>query len=88
MSEIRPTTDGDGEEPIVTCSELLEQIEDEEAELDRERALYGNCDIDICTYPQVNPKHSSVSKDSFFYLRDMFDAKLYSLVKRVLTTIN
>ena len=86
MSEIRPTTDG--EEPIVTCSELLEQIEDEEAELDRERALYGSCDVDTCTYPQVNPKYSSVSKNSLFYLRDMFDAKLYSLVKHVLTMIN
>jgi len=52
MSDIRTTTDE--EEPIVTCSELLEQIEDEEEELDRERALYGNCDVDTCTYPQVN----------------------------------
>jgi len=41
------------EEPIVTCSQLLEQIEDEEEELDRERALYGNCDVDTCTYSQV-----------------------------------
>jgi hypothetical protein len=57
MSDIRTTMDE--EEPIVTCSELLEQIEDEEEELDRERALYGNCDIDICTYPQVYPKYSS-----------------------------
>ncbi|CAF0749059.1 unnamed protein product [Rotaria sordida] len=50
MSSIRTTTDE--EEPIVTCSELLEQIEDEEEELDRERALYGNCDVDTCTYSQ------------------------------------
>jgi hypothetical protein len=47
------TDDGEG---IVTCSELLEQIDDEEAELDRERALYGNCDVDTCTYPQVDKK--------------------------------
>lgn len=51
MSSDRVTT-GTDEEPIVTCSELLEQIEDEEEELDRERALYGNCDVDACTYPQ------------------------------------
>jgi hypothetical protein len=51
MSATCNTTDE--EEAIVTCSELLEQIEDEEEELDRERALYGNCDVDICTYPQV-----------------------------------
>jgi hypothetical protein len=51
MSSTRTTTDE--EEAIVTCSELLEQIEDEEEELDRERALYGNCDVDKCTYPQV-----------------------------------
>ncbi|CAF0872788.1 unnamed protein product [Adineta steineri] len=50
MSSNRITTDE--EEPIVTCSELLEQIDDEEEELDRERALYGNCDVDTCTYPQ------------------------------------
>jgi len=50
MSASHITTDE--EEPIVTCSELLEQIEDEEEELDRERALYGNCDVDTCTYPQ------------------------------------
>ncbi|CAF3409101.1 unnamed protein product [Rotaria sp. Silwood1] len=50
MSSIHTTTDE--EEPIVTCSELLEQIEDEEDELDRERALYGNCDVDTCTYSQ------------------------------------
>lgn len=47
------TTEKNGEE-IVTYSELLEQIDDEEAELDRERALYGNCDTDTCTYSQVN----------------------------------
>ncbi|UJR16056.1 hypothetical protein I4U23_002969 [Adineta vaga] len=45
-------TTNEGEEPTVTCSELLEQIEDEEEELDRERALYGNCDVDTCTYSQ------------------------------------
>jgi len=50
MSSTRTTTDE--EEAIVTCSQLLEQIEDEEEELDRERALYGNCDVDTCTYPQ------------------------------------
>ncbi|CAF1070559.1 unnamed protein product [Adineta ricciae] len=50
MSSERPATND--EEPIVTCSELLEQIEDEEEELDRERALYGNCDVDTCTYSQ------------------------------------
>jgi hypothetical protein len=60
MSDIRTTTDE--EEPIVTCSELLEQIENEEEELDRERALYGNCDVDTCTYPQVNLKYSFLSK--------------------------
>lgn len=51
MSSTHPTTDE--EEPVVTCSQLLEQIEDEEEELDRERALYGNCDVDKCTYSQV-----------------------------------
>lgn len=51
MSDMQTTNDE--EEPIVTCSELLEQIEDEEEELDRERALYGNCDVDKCTYTQV-----------------------------------
>jgi len=56
MSAARTTTDE--EEAIVTCSELLEQIEDEEEELDRERALYGNCDVDICTYPQVHHIYS------------------------------
>jgi len=50
MSDTRITTDE--EDAIVTCSELLEQIEDEEEELDRERALYGSCDVDTCTYPQ------------------------------------
>ena len=52
MSDNQTTTD-EGED-IVTCSELLERIDDEEAELDRERALYGNCDTDTCTYPQVD----------------------------------
>jgi len=56
MSTDQNTTN-EGEE-IVTCSELLEQIDDEEAELDRERALYGNCDTDICTYSQVDGKQS------------------------------
>jgi hypothetical protein len=46
-------------EEIVTYSELLEQIDDEEAELDRERALYGNCDTDTCTYPQVDANQLS-----------------------------
>lgn len=44
----------DENEEIVTYSELLDQIDDEEAELDRERALYGNCDVDTCTYAQVS----------------------------------
>jgi len=56
MSATHNTTDE--EEAIVTCSELLEQIENEEEELDRERALYGNCDIDTCTYPQVHHIYS------------------------------
>lgn len=51
MSANESTTDNNGEE-ILTYSELLEQIDDEEAELDRERALYGNCDTDTCTYSQ------------------------------------
>ncbi|CAF0822703.1 unnamed protein product [Rotaria sordida] len=52
MSTNQTTTNDEEEEEIVTCSELLEQIDDEEAELDRERALYGNCDTDTCTYSQ------------------------------------
>lgn len=51
-----PTTTNQEDEEIVTCSELIERIDDEEAELDRERALYGNCDTDKCTYPQVHGK--------------------------------
>jgi hypothetical protein len=66
MSTTYTTTDE--EEPIVTCSELLEQIEDEEEELDRERALYGNCDVDTCTYPQVHHKHSSLFKHKLFFV--------------------
>jgi hypothetical protein len=66
MSDIRTTTDE--EEPIVTCSELLEQIENEEEELDRERALYGNCDVDTCTYPQVNLKYSFLSKKIHYFI--------------------
>jgi hypothetical protein len=76
----------DEEEPIVTCSELLEQIDDEEEELDRERALYGNCDVDTCTYPQVHLKYSSL--DSTLFFRVMFDDKLYLLVKHVIPMIN
>lgn len=45
---------------IVTCSQLLEQIDDEEAELDRERALYGNCDVDACTYPKGYVKRQAL----------------------------
>lgn len=56
------TNEQDGEE-IVTCDELLEQIDDEEAELDRERALYGNCDTDTCTYPQVGTSESAVENE-------------------------
>ena len=58
------TTEKSGEE-IVTYSELLEQIDDEEAELDRERALYGNCDTDTCTYSQVNSNKISMKRNSF-----------------------
>ena len=76
----------DEEEPIVTCSELLEQIDDEEEELDRERALYGNCDVDTCTYPQVDLKYSSL--DSTLFFRVMFDDKLYLLVRHVIPMIN
>ena len=54
MSSECPATNN--EEPTVTCSELIEQIEDEEEELDRERALYGNCDVDTCTYSQVSQR--------------------------------
>ncbi|CAF2113667.1 unnamed protein product [Rotaria magnacalcarata] len=50
MSSIRTTTDE--QEPTVTCSELLEKIQDEEEELDHERARYGNCDVDTCIYSQ------------------------------------
>ncbi|CAF3695987.1 unnamed protein product [Adineta steineri] len=53
------TNEGENEE-IVTCSELLKQIDDEEAELDRERALYGNCDTDTCTYPQGYVKRQAL----------------------------
>ncbi|CAF0986856.1 unnamed protein product [Adineta ricciae] len=53
------TTEKSGEE-IVTYSELLEQIDDEEAELDRERALYGNCDTDTCTYSQGYVKRQAL----------------------------
>ena len=53
---VNQTGTNEEEEDIVTCSELLEQIDDEEAELDRERALYGNCDTDACTYSQVHEK--------------------------------
>jgi hypothetical protein len=62
MSADRVSTND--EEPIVTCSELLEQIDDEEEELDRERALYGNCDVDTCTYPQVY-KYTPTLTDCF-----------------------
>lgn len=87
MSTTRTTTDE--EEAIVTCSELLEQIEDEEDELDRERALYGNCDVDTCTYPQVDYKHLCLFKIlTYFSLRDMLNDKLYLLVKHVLTMNN
>ena len=50
----------DENEEIVTYSELLERIDDEEAELDRERALYGNCDVDTCTYPQGYMKRQAL----------------------------
>jgi hypothetical protein len=86
MSTTHTTTDE--EEPIVTCSELLEQIEDEEEELDRERALYGNCDVDTCTYPQVDHQYSSLFQTRCFYLRDILDDKHYLLVKHVIIMIN
>ncbi len=83
MSSTHTTTDE--EETIVTVSQLLEQIEDEEDELDRERALYGNCDVDTCTYPQVYIiifiQNLTVL---FIYLRDMLNAKLYLLVRHVI----
>jgi len=63
MSVNQTTTKDEGEEEeekIVTYSELLEQIDDEEAELDRERALYGNCDTDTCTYPQGYVKRQAL----------------------------
>jgi len=62
MSVNQTTTkdEGEEEEKIVTYSELLEQIDDEEAELDRERALYGNCDTDTCTYPQGYVKRQAL----------------------------
>jgi hypothetical protein len=79
MSSNRTTTDE--EETIVTCSELLEQIEDEEQELDRERALYGNCDVDTCTYSQVKQIFfSHTHTHRMFLLRDMLNDKLYLLV--------
>jgi hypothetical protein len=83
MSSTRTTTDD--EEPIITVSQILEQIEDEEEELDRERALYGNCDVDTCTYPQVHRKSSSPFKTrlAFIYLRDMLNDKLCLLVQHV-----
>ena len=88
MSSTQTTTDE--EEPIVTVSELLEQIEDEEEELDRERALYGNCDVDTCTYPQVYSLnlHLPSKFDSFLFicLRDMLNDKLYLLVQHVIIT--
>jgi len=77
MSATCNTTDE--EEPIVTCSELLEQIEDEEEELDRERALYGNCDVDTCTYSQVKQVFFTHTH-RMFLLRDMLNDKLYLLV--------
>lgn len=60
MSAKENTTNEGEEENIVTYSELLEQIDDEEAELDRERALYGNCDTDTCTYPQGYVKRQAL----------------------------
>ena len=51
MSANESTTEKNEEETL-TYNELLERIDDEEAELDRERALYGNCDTDTCTYQQ------------------------------------
>ena len=62
MSTNQSTTNKEDEgEEIVTCSELLEQIDDEEAELDRERALYGSCDTDTCTYSQGYVKRQALS---------------------------
>lgn len=62
MSETPAATDQN--DNTVTYTELLEQIDDEEAELDRERALYGNCDVDACTYPQVNGTGGSWTHDN------------------------
>lgn len=80
MSTNQNTTN-DEEEEIVTCSELLERIDDEEAELDRERALYGNCDTDSCTYSQVI--HNSIiikKKRKFILCRDTSIDKPYLFV--------
>ena len=65
----------DENEEIVTYSELLDRIDDEEAELDRERALYGNCDVDTCTYEQVSTPTINFVRNSMSLFRDTSNVK-------------